>query len=157
MEINIGVLVAQLINFAIILRLFKKFVWDKLSASIVARRAELAKAEDATKVYEETMAKAEEDKKQLIEEGLAHKQKLIEEAKLAATQKADGIVAQAEKSAASIEKKAEEKAAKLESDLQNGFVDWVKQTAHVVVKKLFAKDVPLQEKYLDELVNEFAK
>lgn len=157
MEINIGILVAQLVNFAIILWLFKKFVGDKLTAGIVARRAELAKAEDATKVYEETMAKAEEDKKLLIEEGLSHKQKLIEEAKLAANQKADGIVANAEKTASTIEKKAEEKAAKLESDLKNGFVDGVKQTAHVVVKKLFAKDVSLQEKYLDELVNEFAK
>lgn len=99
MEINVGILVAQLINFAIILWLFKKFVGDKLSAGIIARRAELAKAEDATKVYEETLAKAEEDKKLLIEEGLSHKQKLIEEAKLAAHQKADGIVANAEKTA----------------------------------------------------------
>jgi hypothetical protein len=41
--------------------------------------------------------------------------------------------------------------------LKNGFVDGVKQTAHIVVKKLFAKDISLQETYLDELVNEFAK
>jgi F0F1-type ATP synthase membrane subunit b/b' len=56
------------VNFAVILWLFKKFVGDKITANIVARRAELAKAEDATKIYEETLARAEEDKKALIEE-----------------------------------------------------------------------------------------
>jgi F-type H+-transporting ATPase subunit b len=157
MEINVGVLVAQLINFALILFLFKKFVGDNITKAIIARRAELAKAEDATKVYEETLAKAEEEKKVLIEEGLAHKNKLIEETKQSANQKAEGILAAAEKSAGHIASQAESKAAKLEAELKNGFVDGVKKTAHVVVKKLFEKDVALQEAYLDELVQEFAK
>jgi len=157
MEINVGVLVAQLINFALILFLFKKFVGDSITKALLARRAELAKAEDATKVYEETLVKAAEEKKLLIEEWLVHKNKLIEEAKQAATQKADGIIASAEKSAARIASQAEDKATKLETELKKWFVDGVKKTTHVVVKKLFEKNVALQEKYLDELVQEFAK
>ncbi len=157
MEINRGILVAQLVNFGVILWLFKKFLGDKMSAAIVHRRAELAKAADASKVYEETLAQAEQEKKVLIDEGVAHKAKLIEEAQLTAQQKADTIIAGAEKQAASIERKADEKAAKLEKELKDGFVDGVKHTAGLVVKKLFTKDTTLQEKYLDELVTEFAK
>jgi hypothetical protein len=33
----------------------------------------------------------------------------------------------------------------------------VKSTAKVIVNKLFEKDVSLQEQYLDELVNEYAR
>lgn len=59
----------------------------------------MAKAEDATKAYEETVAKAEAEKKAIIDEAVAHKNKVVQEATLTATQKAEGIVADAEKKA----------------------------------------------------------
>lgn len=157
MELNFGILIAQLINFTLIFFAFKYFVGNKLILAIKKRREELAKAEDATKIYDEIMQQAELDKKALIDEGLDHKNKLLEEAKLSAIQKGDAIIHAAEKNAISITQQAKQKAAKLETDLKMWFVDGVKKTTHVVVKKLFDKDVNLQEKYLDELVGDFVK
>lgn len=39
-------------------------------------------------------------------------------------------------------------------ELQNSWIDGVKQTAQVVVKKLFNKDLDLKKDYLDMLVKE---
>ena len=93
----------------------------------------------------------------MIEEGVQHKNKLIEEAKAVAEQKANALVEQAEKQAASITAQAEEKAQHLEKELKDGFVDGVKQTAHMVVKKLFNEDKQLKDDYVAGLVKEFVK
>lgn len=157
LSINWSVFVVQLINFALVYWLFHRFVAKPLIESLLYRREQVRKAEHAEQVYEETLAKAEEEKKAIITEAVDHKNKLVEQAQIAAKQKADGIVQQAQKAAQHIEEKAQQKAQKLEQELKNDFVDGVKQTAHVVVKKLFDKDVDLQQKYLDTLVSEFAK
>ena len=132
-------------------------IGDKLSTSIAARRAELKKAEGAAKIYEETMAKAEAEKKAMIDEAVTHKNSVIAQAEQAATLKADKILADADVRAENIEKEAHEKASHIEKELEDNFVDGVKQTAHTVVKKLFNKDVNLQEEYLTELAKEFSK
>lgn len=157
MELNVGILIAQWINFLVLLFVFKKFLGKPLTEALVQRREELAKAEDATKVYEDTMLKAEEEKKALLNEALEHKQQLAEEAKASAQKQADTILKDAEKNAEKLLKSAEEKAQKLSQDVEENFVEWVKSTAKVIVNKLFEKDVSLQEQYLDELVNEYAR
>lgn len=132
-------------------------VGDKLSQSIADRREELRKAEDATRIYEETMAKAETEKKVIIDEAVAHKNNVIAQAEQSATLKADKILADASTRAESLEQEAKEKAGLLEKELEENFVDGVKRTAHTVVRKLFDKDVSLQEEYLGELAKEFSK
>ena len=157
MEFNLGVFIAQLVNFVVILLLFKILVGDRLSKAIAQRREDLAKAADATVAYEETIKQAEADKKQIIAEALDHKQKLIDESSQAAQQKADQIVAQAQKQATNIQQEATDKANQLEKDLQDNFVDGVKKTAHIVVNKLFDKDVDLKDAYIQELAQEFGQ
>lgn len=157
MELNRSILIAQAINFLIILWLFKWLIGDKLSKSIATRREELKKAEGAAKIYEDTMAKAEEEKKAMIDEAVAHKNSVVAQAEQAAVLKADKIIADAWARAEGIEKEAHEKASHIQKELEDGFVDGVKKTAHTVVKKLFDKDVNLQEEYLVELAKEFGK
>ncbi len=157
MEINIWILIAQSLNFLLILLLFKVFVWDKITKAIQARRAELAKADDATKAFQETVEKAQQEKKLLLEEALAHKNKILDEAHQAAQLKAEAVLDDAEKKARSTMSQAQERADKIEKDLQDSFVDAVKQTTNLVVKKLFDKDVALQEDYINTLVSERKK
>ena len=157
MEIDISILIAQAINFLIILWLFKRLVGDKISKTIATRREELKKAEGAAAIYEETMAKAEAEKKAMIDEAVAHKNSVTAQAEQAASLKADKILADADARAQGIEKDAHEKAGHIEKELEDNFVNGVKQTAHTVVKKLFDKDVKLQEEYLVELAKEFSK
>ena len=132
-------------------------VGDKIAKSIATRREELKKAEGANKIYEETMAKAEAEKKAMIDEAIAHKNSVVTQAEQAATLKSDKIIADAGSRAQLIEKEAHEKASHIEKELEENFVDGVKRTAHTVVKKLFDKDVSLQEEYLVELAKEFGK
>lgn len=156
MEINFWVLIAQAINFWVLLFLFKWLVWDKISKFIVARRWELEKAQDATKAYEETMAKAQIDKKALIDEALAHKNKVMQEASQIAERKVQEILSDAEKKAKVILYEATEKSSKIEKDLKENFSAWVKNTSKLLVKKLINNDVDLQDKYIDALVKEFS-
>ena len=157
MELNRSILIAQAINFLIILWLFKRLVGDKISKTIATRREELKKAEGAAKIYEDTMAQAEAEKKSMIDEAVAHKNSVIAQAEQAASLKADKILADADARAEGIQQEAHEKAGHIEKELEDNFVDWVKKTAHQVVKKLFDKDVKLQEEYLVELTKEFSK
>ncbi len=157
MELNRSLLIAQAINFLIILWLFKWLIGDKMSKAIAKRREELKKAEWAAKIYEETMAKAEEEKKAMINEAISHKNSVIAQAEQAATLKADKIIADAWARANLIEVEAKEKASHIEKELESSFVDGVKSTAHAVVRKLFDKDVSLQDEYLTELAKEFSK
>lgn len=150
-------MIAQLINFGILFFAFKYLVGDKLAKAIMTRREELKKAENASVLYDELLSKAEQEKKKLIDEGVSHKQKLVEEAKIVAEKKADNIVMQAKKQAEHIEKAAHEKAQYLESELKNNFVSGVKYTAHRVVRKLFDKDIHLEEQYLEQLAQEAVK
>lgn len=149
--------VAQTINFLILWWLFYKFLGKHLTKVIAERREMLHKADNAEQAYEAKIAEAEEEKRVILDKAVQHKQALAQEATLNAQQKADAILAQAEKQAENITQKAEKQAAQLESELQENFSDWVKKTAHVVLKKLFEKDVQLEEKYLDGLVKEFVK
>jgi F0F1-type ATP synthase membrane subunit b/b' len=157
MELNRSVLIAQAINFLIILWLFKWLVGDKLATMIATRREELKKAEGANKIYEDIIHKAEAEKKALIDEAVAHKNSVIAQAEQAATLKADKIIADAGTRADNIASEAQEKAWRVEKELEENFIDGVKRTAHTVVKKLFDKDVSLQEEYLVELAKEFSK
>ncbi len=157
MELNRSILIAQAINFVIILWLFKWLVGDKIAKSIALRREELKKAEWAAAIYEETMAKAEQEKKAMIDDAVAHKNSVIAQAEQAATLKADKIIADAWSRADNIAKEAHEKASHIQKELEDWFVDGVKKTAHTVVKKLFNKDMNLQEEYLVELAKEFGK
>lgn len=52
---------------------------------------------------------------------------------------------------------AQQKAGRLEQELKDGFLDGVKHTTQLVVNKLFAKDVNLQDSYVESLVKEFNK
>lgn len=148
-------MIAQWINFLIILLIFKWFLGDKITQAIQDRRKELAKAEGASKVYEDAIQKAESEKKRIIDKAMEHKSNLIAEAKQVAQQKADEIVQKAEKDASNITKDAQEHAKQLEKDLKNWFTSGVKETTHKVVHKLFDNDPDLKEEYIERLISEY--
>lgn len=157
MEFSLSVFLAQLLNFVIIFFVFKKFVGNKIMATIQERRAILKQADSAVHVYEETMQRAEDEKNALLADALRHKETLLQEAEQLATQKANTVLKQAEHQAQLIVKQAEDDASSIQKQMEDAFVDGVKRTTRIVVKKLVNDSVPLQEAYIDELVQEFAK
>lgn len=158
MEVNLSiswdVFVVQLINFAIVYRLFSKFVAKPLIAQLNARRESLIKAEEADKYYEKVLADAEEQKRSILDDALAHKQQLIQQSESAATLKAEKILADAKTNADGIAMKAQQEAAKLESELKNSYVSGVKHISQLVLKKIIWKDTDVQDTYIQEVMKQ---
>lgn len=67
-DLNFWIILAQIINFAIIFFIFKHFLWDKIVNIIEKRREQLASLDNSDAVVAEKIAKAEDEAKKLIDE-----------------------------------------------------------------------------------------
>lgn len=156
LTIKVDVLVVQIINVAILFYFFKKLFWDTLIEEIAKRRSMTLKLEQADKEYASLLADANAQKEEILWEALAHKKKLLEEAKELALHEKDKILWKAKSEAESILDKAQKDADIKARDLDNNFIQWVKTTSLSLVKKLFASKKDIQESYLQGLVEEFS-
>ncbi len=102
LEFNPYVLLAQLINFAILYGIFKYFIADKLNAKITLRREQLKKLELAEAHYEEKMKLAESQREELLQKARKTTKQLMEESESIAKQKAQDIILKANSDAMSI-------------------------------------------------------
>jgi F-type H+-transporting ATPase subunit b len=154
MTIKLDVLLVQLLHIAILFWIFKKYISVPLTELLLERRNNLDKIANADADYAKSLAEAKAKADVIVQEGLKHKQSIIEEATLTAQKKADELLASANKQAGNITESASKQAETMKVELQNSWMDGVKQTAEVVVKRLFNKDVALNKEYLDMLVKE---
>lgn len=154
MTLKLDVLLVQIVHVALLFWVFKKIIGDSLTTAILARQEKQAKLDNAEAEAQKAIAEAKAKADVLVQEWLKHKESLIEEAKLTAQRKADEIVSSAEKQAWAITTTATQQAENMKVELQNSWIDGVKQTAEVVVKKLFKKDITLNKEYMDMLVKE---
>jgi len=154
MEISTWAVIAQIINFLILFFLFKKFLTKPITTIIQDRRDLIKKLENADKVYEEKLEAARLESKEIVKEWMNRKEKLIVEAWVLADKKRDEILADAKVQSDKVITSAENRAKILETELEKNFVDWVKRTSLLVVKKLIQKDKDIKKDYLDEAVKE---
>lgn len=154
MEISIWAVFAQVINFLILFFLFKKFLTKPITNIIHERRELIKKLEWADKAYEEKMEIAKLEARDIVQDGIDRKDKLLAEAGMLADKKKDEMLAEAKVQSDKIVQTAEMKAKTLESELEQSFVDWIKRTSLLVVKKLINKDKDIKKDYLDEAIKE---
>lgn len=157
MEISTWAVVAQIINFLILFFLFKKFLTKPIATIIEDRRNLIKKLENADKVYEEKLEDARLQAKDIINEWMDRKEKLILEAWVLADKKRDEILADAKVQSEKLVHSAAEKAKILETELENNFINWVKRTSLLVVKKLVNTNKDIKDSYLDEAMREVIK
>ncbi len=157
MEVSISAVIAQIINFWIIFWLFSKFAAKPLANAIEGRKEMLQKLKNADKAYEEKIELAKEETKKIVQDWIERKEKLILEAGVLAGQKRDEIMSDAKLQANKILELAEKKSKIMEEELEKTFVDWVKRTSLLVVKKLIKKDKEISSFYLDEAIKEFTQ
>lgn len=98
-SINFTLVLAQLANFGILFLLFKKFIADKLIATIQQRRELQARLELAAQNYEKNMAQAEADKQAILEQARHQAKNMMIEIEALANQKSVDIILAAEKQA----------------------------------------------------------
>ncbi len=154
MVIKLDVLLVQLFHIAILFWVFRKLVWDSLTNAILARRVKQEKLDHAEAEAAKYILEAKAQADILVQEWLQHKKSIIDEAAITAEKKADDIIANAHKQAEKIKEAANFESLQMKQELEQNRTDGVKQTALVVVRKLFDKDVSLQQEYLDMLVKE---
>jgi F-type H+-transporting ATPase subunit b len=157
MEVSISAIIAQVINFWIIFWLFSKFAAKPLANAIEDRKKLLKKLEDADKVYEDKLEAARLEAKEIVQDWMKRKEKLIFEAGLLADKKRDEILLDTKKQSEKIIQAAETKSKMLQTELEKSFSDWVKRTSLLVVKKLIQNDKEIKKDYLDQAISEVIK
>jgi len=118
------------------------------------RRELIKKLKDADKAYDEKLEIAKIEAREIVQEGMERKEKLLTEAGLLADKKKEDIISDAKVQSDKILSNAESKAKSLESELEQSFVAWIKKTSLLVIKKLIKKDSSFKKEYLDEAIKE---
>lgn len=145
----------QILNILIFFGFFWYFFWKKIQKNLAEKRILLDKLDNADRAYEEIMEQAEIKKQEIIDDALHHKQVILEEAKILADKRDKEMLESTKIQAESILHEAHKKAEHIELQLKEWFIEGVKRTARIVVKKLFNKEVSLDEKYVETLAQEF--
>jgi len=70
-NLDLMIVLAQVANFLILFLLFKKFIADKLIASILTRRELIAKLDNAQEEYRKTLEKAYLEKEDILKQARA--------------------------------------------------------------------------------------
>jgi len=95
MQIDIFVLLAQLVNFALLYYVFKKFIADKLLVRLEEREEQLKKLEKADEHYQEKMQLAEKERQEMLDNAKKTSRKLVKESEELAKTKAEKITKKA--------------------------------------------------------------
>ncbi|MCT4617686.1 MAG: ATP synthase F0 subunit B [Candidatus Gracilibacteria bacterium] len=99
MNIDVGVLIAQLINFGILFFLFNKFLSEPISKEIQTRKEQISKMSNIDKQLEEKMLEANKMAEDIKSEARKTAQETIDSSVVLAKKKADDIVAKADSEA----------------------------------------------------------
>ena len=105
-DLKLGLIIAQIINFWILLFIFKHFLWEKIVKAIEERRAHLASFDDAEVQLKEKLDKADKQVSDLVNDARKKANEIesnadeiakknIEKSKTTATQEADSILGNA--------------------------------------------------------------
>lgn len=98
-NINITLVLAQLANFLILFMIFKKFVADKLIATIETRRELQAKLEKAAAEYEINIAAAKKEKEDILAQARENAKTMMVDIESLANKKSVDIILAAENKA----------------------------------------------------------
>lgn len=105
-----ALLIAQFINFVIVILVLKKFAFGPVQAMLEQRRARIAEGEEKLKRIEQQLAESEQRTQEALDEANASAQRLINEAKESAASLSEKKAQEAVASAQQILAKAEEAA-----------------------------------------------
>jgi F-type H+-transporting ATPase subunit b len=151
--INLGYLVAQILNFLIILILLRAWAYDPVLRLLAQRRERIAKSLEDARIAEEARANAERDAQQRLSQAQQEAQRMVAEASQRAEQAAAGARSQAETEARRI---IEQARAEAEVERNRALADLRSQ---VVALSLAAAQrvvgATLDEQRQRQLVNDF--
>lgn len=95
-DLNLGIILAQLINFGIVFFIFKKFLWDKIVDGIIQRKKMLENVADAEKTSKLQMQKALDEAEEIIANAKKKAQELESKSNDLSKKQANEIILSAE-------------------------------------------------------------
>lgn len=147
MDIHIDLVIAWIINFLILVFLFRKLLWDKIVQQIEERKTMLAKLKKADDEYKRMIEFARKESDLIISKAEKKKNELIHEAHLVAEEDKKKIIEEGKYKVKIMKADAERENEKLEKQLKEERIDSVKQTSKKVVKRLLKHNKELSDDY----------
>lgn len=154
MDIQIDLVLAGVVNFLILVLLFRKLLGDKIVQQVEQRKAMLEKLKKADDEYKKMIEFARKESDLIIEKAEKQKKNLIHEAHLIAEEEKSKILKEAQHKVELIQGDAKRDTEKLEKALKDQWVASVKETSKKVVKRLLKHDKVLEDEYFGVLVED---
>ena len=109
------------------------------------------KLKNADQEYEERIEKARKRRREIVDEGIVAKNKILEEAKIEAMKERNEILRQAENEKENIISSSKEKMKQDRKNMEEEWVNSVKKTSLAIFDKVVGEK-EVMEKYLDKVV-----
>ncbi len=154
MDIHVDLVIAWIINFLILVLLFRKILWDKIVQQVEERKAMLKKLKKADDEYKKMIEFARKESDLIISRAEKRKDALIHEGHLIAEEDKKKIIKEWQYKVELMKADARRENEKLERQLKEEWVDSVKQTSKKVVKRLLKQDKELADDYFWVLVED---
>lgn len=151
--INIGFLIAQIINFGVIFFLLRKFVWGKLLDTIDQRRADIEKGLEDARIAAEARANAEKEAENIKAAARAEAQKIVADARGRGEEAGKDVLAKANTDAEAIRGEARVKAEEERSQLLSDMRGQVISLAMAAANRLIGESI--DEKKQQQIVTDF--
>lgn len=155
--LDLFTVIAQILNFLVLFWIFKRFLGDSISTSIEERRTLVKKLKHADIQYQEILDKAKIESDKIISHAKKRSDAILFEGESLAKERSKVILEEWENKAKAILLQAQKEAKKLEENLANNWSSSLKSTSKLLVKKILWSDEKLQEKYLDNLIDDLKK
>ena len=154
MDIHVDLVIAWIINFLILVLLFRKILWDKIVQQVEERKAMLKKLKKADDEYKKMIEFARKESDLIISRAEKRKDALIHEGHLIAEEDKKKIIKEWQYKVELMKADARRENEKLERQLKEEWVDSVKLTSKKVVKRLLKQDKELADDYFWVLVED---
>lgn len=141
----------QILNLVIFFLIFKKLIWDKITAGLSKRQELMNKLKNADQEYEERIEKARKRRREIVDEGIIAKNKMLEEAKVEAMKEKEDILKQANLEKENIISSSQDKMEQDRKNMEEEWVDSVKKTSLAIFDKVVGEKEVMGE-YLDKVV-----
>ncbi len=151
--INGGFLIAQIVNFGVILLLLTLVAWRPLTRMLDERAMKIARQLEDAEVAAKARANAEAEAAKIMEDARREAARFTEEARARGEEAAEGIVAEARRNAESILAEAREEAERVRDRQLAEMRDQVADLAIAATRKLIGES--LDEKRQREIVKNF--
>lgn len=154
MDIHIDLIVAWIINFLVLVFLFKKLLGDKIVQQVEKRKEMLSKLKKADDEYKRMIEFARKESSVIIANAEKKKSDIIHEAHLIAEEEKMKIIKHWQHKVELMKADARRENERLEKQLKEEWVASVKNTSKKVVKRLLKHDKELADEYFGVLVED---